>query len=61
MAPQQIFARTWLHYAIAPALVFAAAALRLWPLQGLELRIPYVTFYPAVMMAALYGGCLSGC
>ena len=46
----------WLPYATAVILVAMAAALRLWPLQGLGLRIPYVTFYPAVMIAALYGG-----
>ena len=32
----------------------------MWPLAALELRIPWVTFYPAVMAAALYGGFSSG-
>jgi hypothetical protein len=41
---------------LATALVVIAAGLRLWSLQGLELRIPYVTFSPAVMLSALYGG-----
>ncbi|MEE8392406.1 MAG: hypothetical protein V3S14_16630, partial [Anaerolineae bacterium] len=33
-----------------------AIGLRIWPLGALELRIPWVTFYPAVMAASLYGG-----
>ncbi|HET7831481.1 MAG TPA: ATP-binding protein [Gallionella sp.] len=57
---QQIFRREWMRYVVAPAIVIVGAALRIWPLQGLELRIPWVTFYPAVMIAALYGGWLIG-
>ncbi|MDD5215687.1 MAG: ATP-binding protein [Methylococcales bacterium] len=38
------------------AIVGVAAMLRVWPLQNLELRIPYVTFYPAVMIVAIYYG-----
>ncbi|MFA6970751.1 MAG: ATP-binding protein [Gallionella sp.] len=56
MNPQQLFRRAWTRYVVAIALVALAAALRIWPLQGLGLRIPYVTFYPAVMIASLYGG-----
>ena len=42
---------------VAPlAIIVVAAGLRVWPLGALELRIPRVTFYPAVMAAALYGG-----
>ncbi|MDM8547000.1 response regulator [Candidatus Venteria ishoeyi] len=48
--------RFWLPYLVAIILVVIAAALRIWPLGGLELRIPWVTFYPAVMAASLYGG-----
>ena len=47
-------------YVVAVALIVAAVCLRIWPLGGLELRIPWVTFYPAVMAAALYGGFSSG-
>ncbi|MFZ2407617.1 MAG: ATP-binding protein [Methylobacter sp.] len=50
----------WLHYTVAVAVVIVAAGLRLWPLQGLELRIPWVTFYPAVMLSGLYGGIFPG-
>jgi signal transduction histidine kinase/CheY-like chemotaxis protein len=44
------------RYGVAVGVVLFAAALRLWPLQALELRIPWVTFYPAVMIAGMYGG-----
>ncbi|MDD5228215.1 MAG: ATP-binding protein [Methylococcales bacterium] len=38
------------------AIVVVAAALRIWPLEGLELRLAYLTFYPAVMFIAVYNG-----
>ena len=44
----------------AATLVIVAAALRLWPLHVLGLRIPWVTFYPAVIFSSLYGGIFSG-
>lgn len=37
-----------------------AAAIRLQFLQVLELRAPFLTFYPAVAVAALYGGLEAG-
>ena len=49
-----------LRYVFAVAIILVAAGLRVWPLGALELRIPWVTFYPAVMAAALYGGFSSG-
>ncbi|MCP4713730.1 MAG: response regulator, partial [Deltaproteobacteria bacterium] len=48
------------RYAVAIILIVLAAGLRIWPLGALELRIPWVTFYPAVMAASLYGGFGSG-
>lgn len=45
---------------VAPCLVALAIALRIWPLGALKLRIPYITFYPAVVVAALYGGVTIG-
>ena len=51
--------KSW-RYAVAVVVIIAAASLRLWPLGALELRIPWVTFYPAVMATALYGGFSSG-
>ncbi|KJU87682.1 two-component hybrid histidine kinase sensor and regulator [Candidatus Magnetobacterium bavaricum] len=34
--------------------------MRIWPLGALELRIPWLTFYPAVMAASVYGGISAG-
>jgi len=52
--------RQWLRYVVAISLIAVGIGLRIWPLGGLGLRIPYVTFYPAVMAAALYGGFNAG-
>jgi signal transduction histidine kinase/CheY-like chemotaxis protein len=49
-----------LRYVVAVVLIAIAMGFRIWPLGGLELRIPWVTFYPAVMAAALYGGFSTG-
>ena len=49
-----------LHYAAAVGLVVLAAAMRIWPLGALEQRIPYVTFYPAIMASAILGGLFPG-
>ncbi len=57
---KKILKNEWLNYLIAVCLVALAVGLRIWPLGALELRIPWVTFYPAVMAASLYGGFLSG-
>jgi PAS domain S-box-containing protein len=46
----------WLRYGVAILVVLAGAAVRLAFLQALEMRVTYVTFYPAVILAALYGG-----
>jgi len=47
-------------YLIAILVILFAAALRLWPLQSLGGRTVWVTFYPAVMVVALYGGLIPG-
>jgi len=52
--------KKWLRYIVAVVLIGIAMGFRIWPLGGLELRIPWVTFYPAVMAAALYGGFSTG-
>ena len=44
-----------LRYLAAVALVALAVGLRVWPLGQLELRIPWLTFYPAIMAASLFG------
>ena len=48
--------RVLLRFVVTFVAIALATALRIWPLGGLELRIPWVTFYPAVMGVALYGG-----
>ena len=48
------------RYVFAVFVIVLAMGLRFWPLGALELRIPWVTFYPAVMAASLYGGFGSG-
>lgn len=49
-----------LRFLVAIALVAIAAALRAWPLQALGSILAWLTFYPAVMVAAIYGGLLAG-
>jgi hypothetical protein len=44
---------------VAVALVVLAAALRIWPLDALGICVAYITYYPAVMGAALYGGAVA--
>jgi signal transduction histidine kinase/CheY-like chemotaxis protein len=50
----------WRRYAVALALVAAAAAMRAWPLQSLGSKLAYLTHYPVVMIAAVYGGLSAG-
>ncbi len=60
MNPKIASRQAWQSYGIAIALIAAAAALRLWPLHALEARLAWLTFYPAVMAAALFGGFAAG-
>ena len=48
------------RYSIAVAIVLTAAVLRLVFLQALGTSFAFITFYPAVMLAALYGGLPAG-
>jgi len=50
----------WHRYVVAVALTAAAAIVRLVFLQALGTQVAFVTFYPAVMIAALYGGLRPG-
>lgn len=50
----------WKRYAAAVAVIFLAALLRLWPLGLLGTKTAWLTFYPAVMLAAVYGGFAPG-
>lgn len=45
---------------VAVVLAAVAALLRVWPLQALESRLAWLTFYPAVMVSAIYGGFSAG-
>ncbi len=48
------------RYVVAILLVLAAIVLRLAFLQGLGMGYAFITFYPAVILAALYGGLRAG-
>jgi diguanylate cyclase (GGDEF)-like protein/PAS domain S-box-containing protein len=51
---------SWLSFCAVIPIVAVAALFRAVFLGGLGRGIPYLTFYPAVMVAALYGGMYSG-
>ncbi len=57
--PHQIIPWKWQRF-LGVVAVIAAAALRRWPLQALGSRLAWLTFYPAVMVAAIYGGLAAG-
>lgn len=44
----------------AVSLVVVAALLRVWPLQNMGTNLAYITYFPAVTIAAIYGGRVSG-
>ena len=46
----------WLRCSVGVFVAIIAAAIRLQFLEILELRVIFLTFYPAVAVAALYGG-----
>ncbi len=48
------------HFFAALILVSLAAGFRVWPLQAFGSELPWLTFYPAVIAAALYGGLYAG-
>jgi PAS domain S-box-containing protein len=50
----------WVRYLSAIPIGATAAAVRALLVAGLGRGIPYLTFYPAVMFAALYGGLPAG-
>lgn len=56
MGTKRISLHAWQPHVVAITAVAAAAALRVWPLQVLGVRLAWITFYPAVMVAALCGG-----
>jgi signal transduction histidine kinase/ActR/RegA family two-component response regulator len=60
MELNRIMPWSWRRYLVAVALVAVASALRLWPLQSLGSTLAWLTFYPVVMIAAIYGGLSAG-
>jgi signal transduction histidine kinase/DNA-binding response OmpR family regulator len=54
------FKRTSVNHALPFAVVALAAGLRIWPLHSLGSGLAWLTFYPAVMVVAIYGGLFSG-
>lgn len=56
-APVRRAARpAWWRYIVAVLTVVVAIGVRAGPLAVLGTHSPFVTFYPAVMLAALFGG-----
>src|SRR5271157_1099099 len=50
----------WLRCTVGVLAAVLAAAIRLQFLEALEFRATFLTFYPAVAVAALYGGFVAG-
>jgi signal transduction histidine kinase/CheY-like chemotaxis protein len=48
------------RFFVAVALIAVATSLRIWPLQDLGPILVWLTFYPAVMVSAIYGGFPAG-
>jgi PAS domain S-box-containing protein len=60
LPPQRKSDPAYYRDAIAVATVLAAGAIRLTFLSAMGMQAPFVTFYPAVMLAAIYGGLRAG-
>ncbi len=60
MILKQITPLTWRRLAVAILMIAAAAALCIRPLQSLGATLVWLTFYPAVMIIAIYGGLFAG-
>jgi signal transduction histidine kinase/CheY-like chemotaxis protein len=58
--PERPLLRACLRGVIAVPLVALSAALRVWPLGDLGLSLAYITFYPTIMVGALFGGITTG-
>jgi PAS domain S-box-containing protein len=48
------------RYLFAVVMIIVAAALRVWPLDSIGSKLAWLTFYPAVMIAGVYGGLYAG-
>ena len=51
-----LFASSWRHYALAIALVAGSVLLRFALAPWLGLKVPYIHFFPAILLAGWYGG-----
>jgi len=60
LLPSPAHPRAVPRYSLAVLIVAFAACLRIWPLHQLGSGLPWLTFYPAMMIAALYGGFAAG-
>jgi signal transduction histidine kinase/DNA-binding response OmpR family regulator len=60
MILKQITPLTGRRLAVTIILIAVAASLRIWPLHSLKTALVWLTFYPAVMVIAIYGGLFSG-
>ena len=60
MISQWVLKRRGNRYVVAVAVIALAASLRVWPLQALGTALTWLTFYPAVMVVAIYGGLFAG-
>ncbi|HEY3414170.1 MAG TPA: PAS domain S-box protein [Armatimonadota bacterium] len=60
MRLHKVPSRAWLRWILAVLIPAIAIALRADPLSAVADRSPYVTFYPAVLLTALYGGVYPG-
>ncbi|MDE3033784.1 MAG: DUF4118 domain-containing protein, partial [Acidobacteriota bacterium] len=60
MYPSPRLRHLFLRYVLPTLLVFVAALLRIWPLHSVGTDLAWATFYPAVVVAALYGGLTAG-
>ncbi len=60
MDPSPRLRHLFLRYALPVLLVVVAALLRIWPLHSVGTDLAWATFYPAVVVAALYGGLTAG-
>lgn len=57
---QRLISHSWTRYIVAIVLIAFASALRIWPLQALGASLVWLTYYPAVMIVAIYGGLSAG-
>jgi PAS domain S-box-containing protein len=60
LPPEKESHPAYYRYAVAVVLVLVVTAMRLVFLSALGTRAPFVTFYPVVILAALYGGWRTG-